>query len=139
AYPRSVRVRLRVQNFVSLRTIDFEIPVGVSVLVGPNGSGKSTLLDTIELIRHAVDSGLLTAIGHHFGSAAALRNYDAPPDAPISLGLDVDEVSWDMQLRVDGAGISPASPEMLSVAGRVKLRGEALPIEAGYDGQAFEI
>jgi predicted ATPase len=138
AYLRGVRVRLRVQNFAALRAIDFEIPPGVNVLVGPNGSGKSTLLDTVELLRHAFDRGLLDAVGHYFGGAAEIRNYDAPADAPISLGLAVGDVTWTTTLRVSGAGVDPASPEVLEARGQIKLRREALAAEAEYEGQRLK-
>lgn len=133
-----MRVRLRVQNFAALRAIDFEIPAGVNVLVGPNGSGKSTLLDSMEMLRHAFDRGLLDAVGHHFGGAAEIRNYDAPADAPISLGLDVGDVEWSTTLRISGAGVDAASPEVVNVRGQVRLRREALASEAEYDGQRFK-
>lgn len=134
-----MRVRLRVQNFASLRAINFEVPPGVNVLVGPNGSGKSTLLNAIELIRHSLESSLLDSAGHSFGSAAEIRNYDAPADAPITLGLDVDDVSWMIELRVSGAGVSPMSPETLTVGGRVKLRREGLSAEADYEAQPLKV
>lgn len=138
-YTRAVRVRLRINNVAALRAIDFDIPPGVSVVVGPNGSGKSTLIDTLELIRHAFDRSLLEAMGHHFGGAAEIRNYDAPPDADITLGLAVGDVEWTTSLRVSGAGVDPRSPETVTVGGRVKLRREALSEQVEYEGQRVSV
>lgn len=133
-----MQVRLRIQNFAALRAVDFEIPAGITALAGPNGSGKSTLLNSLELFRHMYDHGLLNAIGHNYG-AAAIRHHDASADDPIRLGLDVDDVAWDVELRVSGAAADPASPELLKVGGVVRLRREALASEAEYRGQQIKV
>jgi len=134
-----VRVRLRVQNFAVLRAIDFEIPSGVNVLVGANGSGKSTVLDVIELLRHAYERGLQESLGHHFGGASQIRNYDAPPDADIVLGLDVGDVEWTTTLRITGGSLDAASPETLVARGQVKLRRQALSAEADFGDQKLKV
>jgi predicted ATPase len=134
-----VRVRLRVQNFAALRAVDFEIPAGVSAVVGPNGSGKSTLLNTLELFRHMYADGLLNALGHRYGGASEIRNYDATPDDAILLGLAVDDVTWHVEPRVSGAAVDPASREVLSIGDEVKLRREALANAAVYAGRRLGV
>jgi predicted ATPase len=93
-------VRLRVENYRVLRKIDWDLPKGVCALVGPNGSGKTTLLDVPVLLRDLVFQTYGGAFARH-GTHEGLVNLQAPPGAVVTLGVDSDSVTWNVEVAFD--------------------------------------
>ena len=48
-------LRLGVKGFKSLRDIEVDFPVPLTVVVGPNGSGKTALVESLELLREVLE------------------------------------------------------------------------------------
>ena len=87
---------LRVQNLRALREVSWS-PSGVCALVGGNGSGKTTLLLVLKLLRAAIDQDLVQAVTNVFGGSLGLAHRDRE-DEPITVGLDVGDLSWSVRL-----------------------------------------
>ncbi len=63
-------MRIKANNFRSIKSLDCEIGAGINVLVGSNGSGKTNIVSLLEFISNFINSGLHTAISK---SGGALR------------------------------------------------------------------
>jgi predicted ATPase len=113
-----MRVTLVVESYRALRHVRWTLPRGVSALVGPNGSGKTTLLDIPELLRHALQHDVRTAIDER-GGPGNLRNAHADRNAPVILGVELDEVTWQLDLTPRGASYSPLQGERATVSAAV--------------------
>src|SRR4051812_40924256 len=101
-------IRLTVQNLAALRHVVWSMPDGLSVLVGPNGIGKSTLLGSLELLRHALERSLPSAVEQMLGGAGVVRNFEAAPDAETFLEVALDEgaLAWRVRVPLAGASVS---------------------------------
>jgi len=108
-----MRVTILVENFRALRKVRWEIPRGVSALVGPNGSGKTTLLDIPDLLRHAIERDVSKALNVR-GGPGNLRNVLAEKNAPLVLGVSLDDLTWQLELSPKGAFASPLEGERAS-------------------------
>jgi len=114
---------VRATNYRVLRRAEWA-PGRVSALVGPNGAGKTTLLDVPELLRHALEQGITTAIANvQHGSAYFLRHLEASSDEPVTLGLDHGEVRWELELYPQGPGMAPLSAERTPDTLDVRING----------------
>jgi predicted ATPase len=113
-----MRVTLVVESYRALRQVRWTLPRGVSALVGPNGSGKTTLLDIPELLRHVLQHDVRTAIDAR-GGPGNIRNARADRNARVSLGVELDELSWQLDLSPRGASYSPLQGEQASVGGAI--------------------
>ncbi len=78
-------MRLRVQNFRKLASLDWE-PQGVCILVGPNGAGKTTVLQALRFMHAAWTRGMSHAV-RFSGGSRAFRTRNAAADAPVELEL----------------------------------------------------
>lgn len=105
-----MRVTIVVESYRALRRVRWTLPRGVSALVGPNGSGKTTLLDIPELLRHALQHDVRTAIDER-GGPGNLRNAQANRNVPVILGVELDELRWQLDLSPMGAAYSPLQGE----------------------------
>lgn len=101
-----MRVTLVVQSYRALRRVRWTLPRGVSALVGPNGSGKTTLLDVPSLLRHALEHDVRRAVDAR-GGPGHLRNQEAEREAPVVLGVELDHMSWRLDLAPRGASFNP--------------------------------
>jgi predicted ATPase len=113
-----MRVTLVVENYRALRRVRWTLPRGVSALVGPNGSGKTTLLDVPELLRHALQLDVRAAINAR-GGPGNLRNAHADRDAPVLLGVELDALTWQIDLSPRGASQNPLQGERATVGDAV--------------------
>lgn len=114
ALTSEMRVTLVVESYRALRNVRWTLPRGVSALVGPNGSGKTTLLDIPELLRHALQHDVRTAIDER-GGPGNLRNAQADRNAPVILGVELDDLTWQLDLSPRGASYSPLQGEHAKV------------------------
>jgi predicted ATPase len=126
-------LRLTVQNLAALRRVVWAVHDGISVLVGPNGIGKSTLLSSFELLRHAFERSLPTAVEQMLGGAGAVRSFDAAPDAEtfIEVALGGGALAWRVRVSLAGASVSAMPEETVIQDGRTILHREAG--NQGYD------
>lgn len=96
--------RLKVQNFRTLRDIEFKNLTPLTVLLGPNGSGKSTMFDVFAFLAECFETGLRRAWEKR-GRARELKSREAegpilieityreqPGKPRITYHLQVDEV-----------------------------------------------
>lgn len=113
-----MRVTLVVESYRALRHVRWELPRGVSALVGPNGSGKTTLLDVPELLRHALQHDVRAAIDAR-GGPGNLRNAQSDGNAPVILGVEIDALTWQLDLSPRGASQSPLQGERATVGDAV--------------------
>lgn len=105
-------IAYRARALGPLRTIDWAIPAGVSVVVGPNRVGKSTLLRLPELIRRVLWDGLHDAFKAVF-EGLPQRNIGAPASMPMTLGLATEQSAWEIELMVSAGRIADFSNERL--------------------------
>ncbi len=127
-------VNLRVSNYRVLRHVNWAPPEGVSVLVGPNGSGKTTLLTVLELLRNAYLRGIPAAVDSQGGSWG-LRHWESGSDEPVSAALEVDGLSWEIQLGVRAASVDERAGERLTRGEEVILRREPFSDHILYRGE----
>ncbi|HSO00141.1 MAG TPA: AAA family ATPase [Candidatus Nanopelagicales bacterium] len=111
-----MRVTLVVQDYRALGRVRWTFPRGVCALVGPNGSGKTTLLDVPELLRHALEHDVRRAIDAR-GGPGSIRRKQAARDAPVLLGVEVDQVAWQLDLSPRGASHHRLQGEQATVGG----------------------
>jgi predicted ATPase len=104
-------LRIHARNFRALRTLDWTIPEGVSVLTGANGSGKTTCLLVLRFLKLAIERGWPSAVDF-LGGANGLRTHGAPRDEAVEVGIDVDDLSWRLHLTPQGASVT-AREELL--------------------------
>jgi predicted ATPase len=108
------------QDFRGLRKVNWS-PSGVCLLSGPNGAGKSSVLDALEFLRTAVDRGVPEAV-RLAGGGALLRRLGAEPKAPVCLGLSIGDLSWGIQLPVEGGSIHANHGEEVKLGGNLVAR-----------------
>ncbi len=117
---REMQVTLVVENYRALRRVRWTLPRGVSALVGPNGSGKTTLLDVPEFLRHAIEHDVRTAVDER-GGPGNLRSFQADRGAPVVVGVELDSLSWQIDLAPKGAAFNPLYGEKATIAGALAL------------------
>jgi predicted ATPase len=131
-----MRVTIVVENYRALRRVRWTLPRGVSVLVGPNGSGKTTLLDVPELLRHSLQHDVRAAIDAR-GGPGNLRNAQADGNAPVILGVELDALTWKLDLSPRGASESPLQGERATVGDAVAFdRNAPVPGLGWHPGDA---
>lgn len=113
-----MRVTIVVESYRALRRVRWTLPRGVSALVGPNGSGKTTLLDIPELLRHALQHDVRAAIDAR-GGPGNLRNARADRNAPVILGVELDDLTWQLDISPRPASQSPLQGERATVGDAV--------------------
>lgn len=122
-----MRVTLIVESYRALRRVRWTLPRGVSALVGPNGSGKTTLLDVPELLRHALTHDARRAIDDR-GGPGSLRSAQADRHAPVILGVELDHLTWQLDLSPRGAAFNPLHGERATLSGAVALDRSTLEV-----------
>ncbi len=123
------RVTLVVESYRALRRVRWTLPRGVSALVGPSGSGKTTLLDVPELLRHTLTHDVRKAIDDR-GGPGSLRSAQAERHASILIGVELDQVTWQLDLSPKGAAFNPLYGERATLAGTVAFDRSALEVAA---------
>jgi predicted ATPase len=108
------------QDFRGLRAVQWN-PSGVCLLSGRNGAGKSSILGALRFLRTAAERGIPEAV-RLAGGGALLRRLGAEPKAPVRLGLSIGDLSWEIQLPVEGGGIHPNHGEEIHFGGNVLAR-----------------
>lgn len=116
---------LTVRNVRALRDVRWS-PEGICLLVGSNGAGKTTVLLTLRMLRAAFDHGLPRAVADHLGGIHDLKNWQAEEDDPIEIGVDIDGLSWRVQLVARGASVDYLSEESLTAGDTIVYRKDAL-------------
>jgi predicted ATPase len=126
---------LRVKNLRGLRSVEWS-PRGTSVLIGANGAGKSTLLQTLKLLRAAYDHGLPRAVTSVLHGSYNLRNWSAPEEQPIELGVDLDDIAWRVQLTPRGPTVEHLDVESMTIGGAEVFSREKLGAVRGMFGNS---
>lgn len=132
-------IAFRARALGPLRTIDWAIPSGVSVVVGPNRVGKSTLLRLPEVIGDTLTEGLHEAFGSAFEGVPYLRNLSVPPSMPMTLGLAIDHWDWEVELALRGGRLASFPSERLRLDGDVVLWRKPGSEEVEGDGFRFPL
>nr|WP_255216182.1 AAA family ATPase [Pseudenhygromyxa sp. WMMC2535] len=113
------------RNFYGLREFRFRAD-GVSLIVGANGAGKTTALLVLKLLRVALERGLSEAIAVVLDGGHGLRHRDAPPDEPVELSIELDDLRWVLVLGALTPGADPSGGESLHAGEREVFRRDAL-------------
>ncbi|MEO7327063.1 MAG: ATP-binding protein [Minicystis sp.] len=108
------------RNFLGLPNVEWE-PRGVCLVVGPNGSGKTSLLNALGFLLVAFSQSVPRAV-QHLGGASGLKHRGAAADEPVVLGIQVDNLRWELELRVEGGSVAEFPGERLYVGQKVALR-----------------
>ncbi len=115
-----VQWTLTAQDFWGLRAVEWS-PSGVCLLSGPNGAGKSSILDALRFLQIAAIRGIPEAV-RIVGGGAVLQRLGAAPKTPVRLGLSLGDLSWEIQLPVEGGSIHPNHGEVIKHGGNVLAR-----------------
>ncbi|AUX48579.1 uncharacterized protein SOCE26_101170 [Sorangium cellulosum] len=113
-------MRIVVRNFLGLAQIDWQ-PSGVCLVAGPNGSGKTTLLEAFDFFGRSFQKSAHEAV-RLLGGGRGLKHRSAPAEEPISFVLEVDGVTWELDLSVTGAGVGEFPAERVTVDGKTLVR-----------------
>jgi len=95
--PQAPKFTLYIRNLRVLRRVDWT-PSQLSVVIGANGIGKTTLLLILKLLRLAYERSLSEAVRIVLGGSSNLKTWVINEDEPVEIGLDIDTVSWRIQL-----------------------------------------
>lgn len=93
----------------------------VNLLAGANGSGKSTLLEALSFFRHYYQHNLQGAL-QILGGPSGLRYKLAPAQETIRFILEVDTISWEIELAVEDGGVDPNPGEVLRLGDEILFR-----------------
>jgi predicted ATPase len=113
-------MKLYAQNFLGLEHVAWE-PEGVCLVVGPNGSGKTSLLRALAFLQWAHARSISSAV-EHLGGPRGLKRRGAALDAPMVLGLEVENLRWELELSVQGGAVGEYPGERLYVGDEIVLR-----------------
>jgi predicted ATPase len=113
-------MKLHAQNFLGLERVAWE-PEGVSIIVGPNGSGKTSLLQAFAFLQRVFSQSVPRAI-EHLGGTRGLKRRGAAADAPVLLGLTVEDLRWELDLFVQDGAVVEFPGERLYVGDELVLR-----------------
>ncbi len=120
-------MKLVAQNFLGLQRIEWE-PDGVCLVVGPNGSGKTSLLHALAFLRNAFVHSVPRAV-EYLGGARGLKRRDAEAGAQVLLGLEVEDLKWELELSAEGGAVAEFPGERLYVGDEVVVRRTPLSSE----------
>ncbi len=59
--------KLHIENYKSLKTVDFELNEGINIFIGKNNSGKSNLIDALLFLSALMESNVDRAISNYGG------------------------------------------------------------------------
>ena len=86
---------LHIRNLRVLKQVNWT-PSQLSLVIGANGTGKTTLLLVLKLLRLAYQRSLPEAVNQVLGGSSNLKTWRT--SEPIEIGIDIDLVSWRIQL-----------------------------------------
>lgn len=131
------RFSIHVRNLRALRKVSWCPEPPITVLIGANGTGKTTLLQTLKLLSLAYQRGLPEAVRIVLGGSSNLRTWGINEEEPVEIGLDIDEVSWRIQLVEREGSVDYLNNEHLSERGQVIFSRDSLG-EFFYAGERIE-
>jgi len=127
---------LHIRNLRVLKQVDWT-PNQLSVIIGANGTGKTTLLLILKLLRLAYERSLPEAVSIVLGGSSHLKTWGINEDEPIEIGLDIDTVSWKIQLVPHEGSVSYLTNERLTEQNREIFYRDGLG-EFSYEGEQIE-
>ncbi|MDD2725212.1 MAG: AAA family ATPase [Methylovulum sp.] len=116
-----------IRNLRALRRVNWT-PETLTVLIGANGAGKTTVLQTLRLLRLAYERGLPEAVSIVLGGSSNLRSWGIDDEEPIEIGLDIDDVSWRIQLLEHEGSVSHLTNERLTERDREIFSRDSLGV-----------
>jgi predicted ATPase len=134
--PQAPQFTLHIRNLRVLKQVDWT-PSQLSVIIGANGTGKTTLLLILKLLRLAYERGLPEAVSLVLGGSSHLKTWGINDDEPIEMGIDIDTVSWRIQLVPREGSVSYLTHERLTEQNREIFYRDGLG-EFYYGGEQIE-
>ncbi len=134
--PQAPQFTLHIRNLRVLKQVDWS-PRQLSVIIGANGTGKTTLLLILKLLRLAYERGLPEAVSIVLGGSSHLKTWGINEDEPIEIGLDIDTVSWRIQLVPREGSVSYLTNERFTEQNREIFCRDGLG-EFSYRGERIE-
>lgn len=131
------RFSIYVRNLRALRKVNWCPEPPITVLIGANGTGKTTLLQTLKLLSLAYQRGLPEAVRIVLGGSSNLKTWGINEEEPVEIGLDIDEVSWRIQLVEREGSVDYLNNEYLSERGQVIFSRDSLG-EFFFAGERIE-
>jgi len=95
--PQTPQFTLHIRNLRVLKQVNWT-PSQLSVVIGANGTGKTTLLLVLKLLRVAYERSLSEAVNQVLGGSSNLKTWKISEEEPVDIGIDIDTVSWRIQL-----------------------------------------
>lgn len=120
------RFSIHIRNLRALQKVNWCPEPPVTVLIGANGAGKTTLLQTLKLLSLAYQRGLPEAVRIVLGGSSNLRSWEINKEEPVEIGIDIDDISWRIQLVEREGSVDYLNNEYLSEWGRVIFSRDSL-------------
>jgi predicted ATPase len=121
------------QDFRGLGQVSWS-PSGVCLLSGANGAGKTSVLNALEFLQTALDRGVHEAV-RVAGGGAYLRRLGAASKAPVRLSVALGELTWAIELLVEGGGIHPNHGETVQRGVEILARRDVYAMEVSLATQ----
>jgi len=124
---QAARFTLHVRNVRAVRTAVWT-PEPVSVLIGANGAGKTTLIKTLKLLKNAYEQDLAKAVTNVLGGSFNLKSWGISEEDVVEIGIDLDNVSWRIQLIPREGTVDYLTSEYLLENGREVFSRDSLGV-----------
>ncbi|MBL8912996.1 MAG: AAA family ATPase, partial [Archangium sp.] len=68
-------LRVRIENFRSIRSLEIDLQQPMRVLIGENGGGKSSIIECFEILRRATEPAFFDQIDRIHGGPVAFQRH----------------------------------------------------------------
>lgn len=134
--PQAPQFTLHIRNLRVLKQVNWT-PSQLSLVIGANGTGKTTLLLVLKLLRLAYQRSLPEAVNQVLGGSSNLKTWRTSDSEPIEIGIDIDTVSWRIQLIPRDGSVDYLTNERLTEQKREIFSRDGLGAFS-YGGERIE-